>query len=260
MKKVLVSERAIRELIRGALTNRKSITEGPVDVNDVVDPSAALTDPGNEKYRPDSPAELQVALKTLTDDLPQDKIPDIYEKLLGAIKDLDKDEDTMKKESKVESIIRAHVRRHLREAAPRGLDDFDDDKRGYTSVADVEGDSLEDIARDLGFSISGAKAAVDKAVAKAQWVASMQLGDPEEVEVMVLTAMNDYINLLNKSGELTAADVQLLKDHPDIVRTLDGFREFLDKYVRRARKARPGGFPIRKGDIQWPDRPGDEQT
>jgi len=45
--------------------------------------------------------------------------------------------------------------------------------------------------------------------------------------------------MLNKTGELTAADVQLMKDHPDIVRELDGFREYLHNTIRRAMKAKP---------------------
>ena len=50
--------------------------------------------------------------------------------------------------------------------------------------------------------------------------------------------MKDYIEYLKKSGELTSADVQLMQDHPNIVSGLDGFREFLDKYIKREMKGK----------------------
>lgn len=99
--------------------------------------------------------------------------------------------------------------------------------------------SFEDIAKETGMSVSGAKQAVDKALLRFKFLHQAMENDPEEVEIMVLTAMNDYINMLNKTGELTAADVQLMKDHPDIVRELDGFREYLHNTIRRAMKAKP---------------------
>ena len=48
--------------------------------------------------------------------------------------------------------------------------------------------------------------------------------------------MKDYINTLKKTGELSAADVKLMQDHPAIVSELDGFREYLAKVIRKARK------------------------
>lgn len=103
------------------------------------------------------------------------------------------------------------------------------------NMADVSGASFQDIAKELGFSVAGAKQAVDKALEKARWV-SAEL-DPDELEIIVLTTMKDYIDVLNKTGKLTAGDVQLMKDHPDIVRELDGFREFLATTLKRRRKA-----------------------
>ena len=111
-------------------------------------------------------------------------------------------------------------------------------RRSYKATAlggmsDVGGKSFEDIANDLGFSVAGAKQAVDKALDKARFLGDM---DDEDLQILVLMAVNDYVKYLTKSGELSAADVQLMKDHPDIVRELDGFREFLHNYIRRARK------------------------
>lgn len=126
-------------------------------------------------------------------------------------------------------------------------------RKAYKSTAiggmsDVDGATFDDIAKELGFSIAGAKQAVDKALDKAKFLA--QDMDEEDLDILVLTAMNDYITLLSKSGvqssdklsdpdddsPLTSADIQLMKDHPDIIRGLDGFRDFLHNHIRKARK------------------------
>jgi hypothetical protein len=99
---------------------------------------------------------------------------------------------------------------------------------------DVGGASFADIAKELGFATtSGAKAAVEKAMQKAKFLAGM---DPDDLEILTLTAMNDYIDVLKSTGELTGDDVKLMKDHPEIVSSLDGFREFLDKSLKKAQK------------------------
>lgn len=108
-------------------------------------------------------------------------------------------------------------------------------KTALGGMSDVGGASFEKIAQELEFSVAGAKQAVDKALEKARYLAVDM--DDDDLEILVLTGMNDYIQYLTKSGELSAADVQLMKDHPDVVRELDGFREFLHNHIRRARKA-----------------------
>jgi DnaJ-class molecular chaperone len=100
-------------------------------------------------------------------------------------------------------------------------------KRGYVG-ADVEAGMMtfDDMARELGYSgAPGARQAVERALEKARFAVTT---DPTELQIITLTAMNDYIDFLKKSGELTPADVQLMKDHPNIISGLDGFREFLD--------------------------------
>lgn len=310
-----VSETALRELVREALNNQKfgsvivEDNDAVVNVSNVVDSSAAVTDPGDPNYVPNNRVELQVAIKALSDDLPDEKVPDVYQKLVGALnvskeKNEVESEDKMKKEeTKVESVVRAAIRKHLQEQEsitqayppprkfskkpknfgpvvgplppvqkiPAGVhggeynrradkqkadlqkvlkktnieDDFGGGKSAdealptgpkNTMMTDVSGASFQEIADELGFSVAGAKQAVDKALAKAQWVGSMGETNPEDLEIIVLTSMNDYIKMLSKTGELSAADIQLMKDHPDIVRELDGFREFLDRAVRKARK------------------------
>lgn len=309
-QKITVTRTALRELVSELLDNKKfgqvclEEVDDPVDVNPVVDQSAILTDPSNPNYKPNNKAEFQVAVKALSDDLPDEKVSDVYEKLVGALDVPDEKEDTMKnkkttgtksatKDTAAESLIRLAVRKQLQELnivseapfdkkpknfgpvvgplppvtkIPAGvhgseyMSKFDKSKKDlkkimknpvedpledttsdvperakFNTVSDVSGASFQDIAKDLGFSVAGAKQAVDKAMLKAQWVADMQDKSPEDLEIIVLSSMNDYIKMLSRSGELSASDVALMKAHPDIVRDLDGFREFLDKSIRRAR-------------------------
>ncbi len=326
MTKVVVTKNAIRDLVREMLNNKdmgsvlipESFEDTIVTINDVVDPSAEVTDTGHSNSKPQNKAELQVAVKTMVEDLPDDQVSKVYDKLKGAVDiALEKEQDSVKEKemsekNKVEEAIRLAVRKMIAEAwvkgpsgdeiwqdetpkkgkkaplaAPTGTlppvkkipagqrggeaqawidkgkkdlkktfklmkddpaDEDDDEslvdpgaKRTYKSTAiggmgDVSGASFQDIAKDLGFSVAGAKQAVDKALLKAQWLAKLESEAPEELEILTLTAMNDYIKFLTKQGALSAADVQLMKDHPEIVRDLDGFREFLDKSIRKARK------------------------
>jgi hypothetical protein len=105
-------------------------------------------------------------------------------------------------------------------------------ERKNTMMTDVGGSSFKEIAAELGYaSESGAKQAAEKAMSKLRFASQM---DQDELEILSLEAMSDYIDYLNKSGELTSADVQLMKDHPTIVAELDDFRDFFDKYVKRA--------------------------
>lgn len=280
MKTVKITKSAIKELIKELFDqdiankpgeNKKDID--PVNVNDIVDPSASLTNPDNKRYVPNNAAEFQVAINALSSDLPDEKFADLYKRVKGAMVDLEKEENSSlmtrgekkvksrNKDTKTEAIVRANVRRMLRET---GLTQGRPMKSGGRSKGDSSERELEDkeytfeeIAEEEGFaSASGAKQAVERAVEKAQWIASMQLGSPEEIDKIVLQALGDYIKYLNSSQVLSSADVKMLKDHPSVVVELEGFREHLDKYIKRARRDNPMGFPMRKGDIQWPNRPG----
>jgi hypothetical protein len=259
MRKVTVTENAIRELIRGAFDGRgmrlleKLADPQPIKVNDVVDPSAAVTDPDNEDFRPTTPAEFQVAVKTLVEELPSDKIADTYEKLVKALNQPEDKDKKMKKDTKAEAFVRSLVRRTINESLEDEMP-LPKVPRKYAGAVNTPGGGLEAIAKRFGLSTSGAKGAVDKALSKAQWSASMQFGSPEEMEEIVLTAVKDYIDFLKGSGELEPAEVKLLKDNPGIVSSLDGFREFLHSYIKRARKQRPEGVPMKKGDIPWTNR------
>jgi hypothetical protein len=191
-------------------------------------------------------------------------MPSLYDTLKKAVEEQENEvESEVMKDTQVEAVVRKHVRKIIGEMnRDDGRDDpygeegrvvgIDDEEVGDFTLTDDERQAIDDldddldgpkdaavfkdIADDLGFSVSGAKQAVDKATAKMAFIASEM--EEEDVEIMVLTAMKDYINHLSSSGELSQADVQLMLDHPDIVRGLDGFREFLHKYIRREMRKR----------------------
>ena len=325
MTTVVVTDKALREMVREAMFNKEfsgwsTESEGPAAVNAVVDPSAAVTDPINPNFRPQDKTEFGIAVNQLVKNLPDTKMPKLYDTVKDALDKEEQKEDeedmdtkaaqggTKQVEEAVRKVVRGilsdiNPRWQLTEAPPRkepgpvvgdlppvkkipagvhgaeymrrrekyqgdlkkilgktDLDapepeepDLDADapesaeatpepakRRAYKGTAiggmsDVGGASFEEIAKELGFSVAGAKQAVDKALEKAQFLA--QGMDEDDREILVLNAMNDYIAMLNKTGELAPADVQLMKDHPDIVRELDGFREFLHNAIRRQRKA-----------------------
>lgn len=280
MRKVLIAESSLRELLKEMMDS-----SSPVNVSPVVDPQAAETDPTNQNFSPDNKIELMSALRMLINSVDDEDSNDVY----VAIKDaIEEKEDQMKK-SNVEETIRMTIRKMLLEADDKNDDsdlptvkkipygahggefmrrfekskaglqktfssmrdeDYEQPKadepvagRGRKNVmmTDVSGASFKDIAKEMGFAAeSGAKQAVEKALSKAKFVMKMDLMDPEELEIVVLQSMKDYIDVLKNTGELDPEEVKLLKDNPGIVRELDGFREFLDKSLRKVRKEQEG--------------------
>lgn len=119
-------------------------------------------------------------------------------------------------------------------------DDFMSDKepkkrKKSTTVTDVSGASLDQIARELGFAAPiGAKAFIDRTLEKFKHLFVLRQEDPIEFDKFLLMGVNEYIEYLQSSGELTPEDVELMKRNPAIVVELDGFREYVHKFVKRA--------------------------
>lgn len=273
---ITVNEEAIRQLVRETFEGQHIVgtqdtgDSSIVNVNSTVDPSAALTDELNTNFVPQNKVELDMAVKRITQDLSNDKVPSVYRMLTKAIASMetkDKKDFSMKmsptnSKKNVEEAIRREVRKVLSEISPKndmsysGIDFGDepdendevDPLDSYTepptnrafkttaigNMTDVGGASFDEIAQETGFSVAGAKQAVDKALRKLRFLSKM---DHKDYSKLVLKAMGDYVEMLNSSGELSPADVQLMKSHPDVVQDLDGFREFLHGYVRKARNA-----------------------
>jgi hypothetical protein len=143
-------------------------------------------------------------------------------------------------------------------------DDGDSKERGEWSVPKGDlGLDFKDIARELGVSQMGAQGIAARALKRYGHMRQMMFGDedeagaePERAEVLMLTAAKEFIQALDDpkvqallsgadmqkllpdsleqyrdflegSGELEAADVQLLRDHPTLVAGLDGYADYV---------------------------------
>ena len=283
--KIIVSKQAVKEYIKEVMASplpgwqsTGDLSTSPAAVSAIVDPSAAVTDPGNPNFKPKTRVELHTSINTMIDDIQDDSATDFFDILQTAINAAKEQEekDMPKNEENVEESIRKAIKKMLNEMIPMRdsglsysgpqtgarvrtgmqsceacdgegiLDDGTDCKacggkggtptgnRKNAMMTDVSGASFKEIAAEMGYaSESGAKQAVEKALEKAQFVGGM---DPDELQILVLTTMNDYVEYLRKSGELTGADVELMKSHPTITAELDGFREFLSKALKKAGK------------------------
>ena len=88
MRQVLITESSLRELLKEMMDS-----ESPVNVNPVVDPSAAETDPSNINFLPSNKAELMSALRVLVNSIDDQIAADIYVTVQDAMKEK---EDEMK--------------------------------------------------------------------------------------------------------------------------------------------------------------------
>ena len=117
----VLKESDLRKMVK-ILLEDKSLGPSMVKVNPVVDPSAALTDPANKDYKPDSKVELSVALSGMIQDMSDDDVHDVYDRIKQALEKKEDEEgkDQMQKSNKkvknVEEAIRLAVRKMLSEA------------------------------------------------------------------------------------------------------------------------------------------------
>jgi hypothetical protein len=243
------------------------------NVADVVDPNALVTDPLDDDRRPQNTRDLKLGLSQQLDGVPDREASDTYEAIEGAldalrdkrgenhIENAKEDEDKEERESlqdkqeeqqkmSTESKLRATIQKIIKEGIfdapppkinrkrPQLINNTGTGKAGkrkYTATKDQEGASLQDIAADLGGSVSGARRVVEWALKKFNFLMSL---DPEEVDEIVDEGVDDYVKELESSGELTPEEVADLKANTDALMTLDGFKEFLHGYIRSAAKER----------------------
>lgn len=133
--KIFATKKAIQELVSEILENPPGLgwqatgdlSTSPVSVSAVVDPSAAVTDPGNEKFKPTDRHELKAALNMLASQVPDDKVSDFYSLMQSEVQDYENDEEDMAKNDKVEESIRRAVRAMIKEskkASHKSLKEF----------------------------------------------------------------------------------------------------------------------------------------
>jgi hypothetical protein len=95
----------------------------------------------------------------------------------------------------------------------------------------VDGETLEKIGASLGFTQEAAKKAVETAMERFK---ALHVMDPDKRAELVVTGVNDYIDMLAKSGEMTEEEEEFMRLHPKVVAMSDTFRDFFSKYVKRA--------------------------
>lgn len=126
--KIFATENSIREFLREAMSGTGAgwpyavdMSEKPIGTNPVVDPSAAVTDPDNQKFKPRNRTEFKIAVQSLVDDTADGDAPTLYDAVCDALRGLTNDEDKMKNKgvgnsgSKVEETIRQNIKKILTE-------------------------------------------------------------------------------------------------------------------------------------------------
>lgn len=297
MKPTIITKDALRKIVREVLDSPSLEAYVPdvkaTNVNPVVDPSAAITDPMNSTFKPQNRTELGVAMNDLTKGMDDSEVPALYDAVKSALGDQEqsKEEDDKVKSpeetkpttgtksgTKAEGILRRLVRNAIREqyddydaVVSGGPGDFLDDPAPAPEVKDDI--TFEDLAKQMGLKVSGAKQFVDKAVARMKFINNEYEANPQRTQghnlndmgILIMVAFRDYIEKLDGTGELSPADVQFLKDHPEAALEMEGFREFLHPYIRRSMTTPGFDGPYQKaekfaGDYDWMDdeEPGGE--
>jgi hypothetical protein len=127
--KIFATENSIREFLREAMSGTgvgwpyaADMSEKPIGANPVVDPSAAVTDPDNEKFKPRNRTEFKIAVQSLVDDTADGDAPTLYDAVCDALQGFTKDEDEMKNKGvvksgggKVEETVRLSIKKMLAE-------------------------------------------------------------------------------------------------------------------------------------------------
>jgi hypothetical protein len=252
----------------------------------------AYSDGRRSGDEPRDVASLKVAMSNVFDNLEDDDAREVFKTVVDAIdkkvgKSQQKRTNEMKNSnvkkpaqkskpqvSPLQKMIRESVKNYLTEIDPnrwsysgpdvygeKDEDDYRPQRKNIVASEDGadEGEKmaeLGEIAKELGLTVSGAKAAVQKALAR---VRALLLDIPTaDQEIMVLRALVDYIEYLESSGELEAEEVTMLKANPAIVRELDGFREFLSSYVKDEMKK--AGSSMQLGNAPGEELSSSERT
>jgi hypothetical protein len=116
----VIREGTLRRIVT-ILLEDKTLGPAMINVNPVVDPSAAVTDPSNPNFKPGSKAELNVALTSLINNLSDDKIGDAYDSVVDVFNSPKEaeEEKEMKKDTKSEHLVRLAVRNLMSEISKK---------------------------------------------------------------------------------------------------------------------------------------------
>jgi len=227
-----------------------SVAEPPVD-----DPD----------FMPGSVEELALAANTLSKEVPSDEIEWYYKqlhKLVNQANDRDLagpdaeeveevDEEVTVQEEAARRVIRNALREVLAPEEPdhdlspeeeaeldryrsggaddyssAGIDYFGDiEPEPEPEAAEPDGISLEDLAQEFGYSgPSGIRQEINRITNKMEYF--VQKISQEDLDAIMSFAATEYIEVLEDTGALDAADLSDLRAAPGAVQGLDSFRFF----------------------------------
>ena len=226
-----------------------------VNVNDVVDAQEHETNPTNVTYVPRDKVEFGHAVNDLAKGVAVEDIPRLFNLIKQVVDNFRaKDDETMKNMSDnassnhldLENIVRLNIRNILNEMKNDEGDDGNDDDRNDNDVEDKKellrdndeyGDdyTYKEIAKEFGLTLAGARQFANRVLDKVITLAKKI--DPDDLDEFTYKGVTDYIGLLQSLGNITPEEIQMLKDNPEIVRELDGFREYMQPHVRQLIKS-----------------------
>ena len=239
---ISVSAKALDGFLDEILDTPAIVNEPPLDPNVQIGGDTSLD---VDVSCPKNNAELQASVGKLVKRIPDSMSSTAFRKLAATVKHTTTEENKMSKEQRFnEAVIRGQIRRIIAEMNPHDASFTDDEaepafvRKAYSSTY-IGGAEFNQIAKEFGLSIAGAKRAFREALMKAQFLGKMIEDDPtfsERLDEIVLGAIDDYIKKLVSTGEVTSEEEELLRSHADMVTDLDGFREFLESYIKKEMK------------------------
>lgn len=157
------------------------------------------------------------------------------------------------KEETFRRMVREVLLEMLSDDEKREFDEFRGDGYSVTGPEDEpaasdrsrnqEGETLEDLAADMGFSgAPGARQYIDKILKKTQYFALKV--KPEDMNKLRDFAVGEFIDAMGQSGLLDPEDIVELQQSPKAVNELDSFRFFfvaaflMPAYQKVAREAK----------------------
>jgi hypothetical protein len=194
-----------------------TVANCPVKTNNVVDPSAYVTDVSDVDFVPKTKTELDVVLRQIIKTLPIDKIPEIFKAISKLVNDTN------------DSDIKKELAKSSNSDYGTQLSDEHKNKPQANWAEPLVKEALEfdefiTLAQQLGFAIS-VKAIVDDI---------LQALHINADACVVLEDINTYLTKLCQNGELSPADVQLIKAHPDLINEFPNYSLHLIQTLKTA--------------------------
>lgn len=295
MPKVSVSERALRELLKKVLEahdlnvpEKANVETNPVNVNSVVDPSAAETQPDDADFLPQNKKEMQIAIRQQLDRVADDDASSIYAAVKSAIdKEIDTDAaERAKKDAEAksnrrvesmshslrekvaENVLRRKIRKILIEAgyeslAYSGINGGDDDdevrrpRKKLSSMHDVDGAVLDNIAKEYGRSMAGAKRIVHVAESHIAFLGDLIQKRDDSFTRLIDHSFHVFIDMLYEEmflsqregpgenvdfeddpdpGAFTKLDIDTMIGHPKDMMQMNSFRVVSGYYLNNLMK------------------------